>query len=449
MGIRMNGLASGFDQKLIDNLVNVQRIPVENAKKRKENLTIESKEIEKIKKLLGDFAQTLNGLKSRSDFYRLKVESSHPDIVEGIVESTAMAGSYELEIRRLAKTEKELAYGFPDKDKTFTGFGYMLIEREDQEEVEIIIQPESTLQDVVRQINDSDAGVRAMIIDTKHKPDPFRLLVISEKSGKEAKITIDEDTTFLEFKEQVTGRNLDALFEDVAVTDDDNTLEGLIEGVALHVKRAEAGTKINIQIVHDLDATVESIKNFVDKYNEMIDFIHQQQVENPETKKRGVLAGDRSIKSILRQLQLSIVQGSVGGKYHILAEVGIKTDGKTGRLIMNQEELRSKLSEDYDSVANLFIQTKNNPGIAKRIGDKVRGLQDPGHGVIATRLKTVSRIMSRQDKTIEQQQRLFEKREAMIRKRFVSLENHLANMQTQGNFLAQKFGGVSTSQKVG
>src|SRR5690606_40786359 len=94
----------------------------------------------------------------------------------------------------------------------------------------------------------------------KYKPDAYRLLVISEESGQEAKITVDEDTTFLEFKEQVTGRNLDVLFEDVPITDEDNILEDLLEGVTLHARRSEAGTRVQISIVHDLEATLEGIK---------------------------------------------------------------------------------------------------------------------------------------------------------------------------------------------
>ena len=112
----------------------------------------------------------------------------------------------------------------------------MLIGRDDKEDFEVTIEPGSTLQDVVTQINAAEAGVTAMVINTKYKPDSYRLLVISNDSGKEAKISLDEDTTYLEFKEQVTGRNLDVLFEDVPVTDEDNNLEALVDGIIFKQK---------------------------------------------------------------------------------------------------------------------------------------------------------------------------------------------------------------------
>jgi len=263
----MPGLASGIDPKLIEQLIEIEKIPVEKAKQRRDNVKTEKDEILKFQGFLDELGTVCDDLKTRADFYKLKVESSHPDIIEGIVESgVAMLGTYEFEVRGMARAEKELAYGFPDKNETPVGFGYMLIEREDLDDYEVIIEPGSTLQDVANQINDADVGVRAMVINTKYKPDSYRLLVISEQSGKEAKVIIDEDTTFLEFKEQVTGRNLDILFEDVPVTDEDNTLEELLDGVVFHIKRSEPGTRVQVSIVHDIDATLESIKAFVEKY---------------------------------------------------------------------------------------------------------------------------------------------------------------------------------------
>src|SRR5688500_15652444 len=110
MGVRMPGTSSL--QPYVEKLVELERTPVEQAKGRREKVVNEKKEIEKLQKLLADLDASVNGLKNRSDFYKLKVESSHPDILEGQIQGIAQLGSYEFEVRGLAKTEKELAYGF-------------------------------------------------------------------------------------------------------------------------------------------------------------------------------------------------------------------------------------------------------------------------------------------------------------------------------------------------
>jgi flagellar hook-associated protein 2 len=318
----------------------------------------------------------------------------------------------------------------------------MQIEREDKEPFELTIDPGSTLQDVANKINDSEQGVKAMVINTKYKPDAYRLLVVSEASGQEAKVTIDEDTTFLEFKEQVTGRNLDVLFEDVPVTDEDNTLEALVDGVVFNAKRSEPGTRVQVSIVHDVDKTMEGIKAFVEKYNQLSGFINDQYKIDPETKKAGLLAGDGSVKSVQRQIQSVIgMPASSGGKYRTLAEVGITTNPKTGTLNLDESKVRGALAEDYDSVAALFIQTATASGIAAQMSDKIRVIKDPQSGVLKSRLRSLDTIIKNQDDTIATKERTMQQREEAIKRRFSALESQLSGLKNQGDFLASKFGG--------
>ena len=442
MAVKMPGSLSGtFDPKIVESLIEVEKLPVEAAKKRKEVVVAEREEFAKLDKMVTELDASLNGLKSKSNFYKLKVESSHPDIIDGLITGPTIVGTYEFEIRGLAKAEKELAYGFPDKDETSVGFGYMLIEREDQEDFEVVIEPDSTLNDVVQAINDADAGVKAIVINTKYKPESYRLLVISEKSGKEAGIYIDEDTTFLEFEEQVTGRNLDILFEDVPVTDEDNDLEDLVDGVVFNIKRSEPGTRVQVTILHDIDATVESIQEWVNKYNEIAKYMQDQYTLDPKTKKAGILASDSALKTVQRHLQ-SAVQGSIttNGKFSTLAEVGITTDPKTGLLNMDESKVRGSLAEDYFSVANLFIRSSNSLGVGERMAQKIRELRDPVAGVLKSKLRGIDKVIKNQDEIIERKERAMENRVESIRKRFTALEGRLSGLKAQGDFLSSKFG---------
>lgn len=442
MGIRMPGATSGlFDPKIVEQLIEVEKIPVEQAKKRREGHVEIRDEFSKLDKMVSDLDVSLNGIKSKQNFYKLKVESSHPDIIDGTITGFAMIGTYEFEVRGLARNEKELAYGFPDRDHTPVGFGFMLVEREDQDDYEVVIEPDSTLDDVVNGINDLDAGLKAMVINTKYFPEPYRLLVISEDSGKEAKVYIDEDTTFLEFKEQVTGRNLDVLFEDVPVTDEDNDLDELVDGVVFNAKRSEPGTRVQLNIVHDIDATLEGIQEWLNKYNEVASFINEQYNIDPKTKRGGPLAPESAVKTVQRHLQQSVVaQVITGGKYNTLAEVGITTDPKTGLLNIDETKVRGALAEDYDAVARLFIRDRDTVGVGERMANKIRTLRDPSAGVLKSRLRGLDRVIRNQDDIISRKERTMEARTDQIKRRFTSLEGQLAGLKAQGDFLNQKFG---------
>lgn len=441
MPIRMTGVGGGFDPKLVEQLVEAEKIPIESAKKRKEKFTTEKKEIEKLNGFLNELDSTLNSLKSRTDFFKMKVESSHPDIMDGICKADALIGTYEFEVRGVARSDKQLAYGFPDKDQTAVGFGYLEIEREDMGPAEITIEPGSTLQDVARQINDAEAGVRAMVVNTKYNPDSFRLLVVSEKSGQEARVKLDEDTTFLEFQNQVVGQNLDVLFEDVPVTDADNTLDELVDGVTFNIKRAEPGTRVQINITHDVDKTMEGIKAFIDKYNQLSTFGHSQYQEDPQTGQRGILAGDQSLSTVMRGVQSVIGNNrSSSGKFQTLADIGITTDPKTGTLRMDDAKVKSALADDYEGVARLFIRGRDGMGIAEAMADKLKSLRDPGSGAVKSRLRSLDNIIKSQDEDIERRERQAESKGEMIRRRFAALDGQIANMKSQGNFLAARMG---------
>lgn len=440
MGIRMPGATSGlFNPKIVEQLIDVEKIPVEKAKERKKQFTTERDEYNKLQGMIATLDSSLNKLKTHSDFYRMKVESSNPDILDGMVSGLALPGSYEFEVRGMARAEKELAYGFPDKDQTSVGFGYMLVERDDGEPLELTIEPGSTLQQVAQQINDASAGVRAMVINTKYQPDPYRLLVISEKSGAEAKITIDEDTTFLEFKEQVTGRNLDILFEDVPVMDDDNTLDDLVEGVTFYAKRAEPGTRVQMNITYDQDATMEGITSFVSSYNEIQKYIHEQFIIDPETGKAGLLAKDAALKTIQRQLQSTIGQPiNTSGKYATLADVGITTDPKTGQLNLDEAKVKGALADDYEGVAKLFIRTKDTMGVADRMAGAIKSIRDPSSGALKAKLKGLDDIIRGQDDEIKRKERTMQQREEAIRRRFTALEGQMSQLKSQGDYLTQR-----------
>ena len=441
MPVRMTGVGGGFDPKLVEQLIEAEKIPVEAAKQRKEKFSVEKKEMDKLNGFLSELDTTLNGLKSRADFFKMKVESSHPDIIDGLCKTDALTGTYEFEVRGMARSDKQLALGFPDKDQTAVGFGYMQIEREDKSPAGIAIQPGSTLQDVARQINEAEAGVRAMVINTKYNPDSYRLLVVSEKSGQEARVKLDEDTTFLEFKNQVSGQDLDVLFEDVPVKDTDNTLDELVDGVTFNVKRAEAGTRVQVNITYDVDKTLEGIKSFVDKYNQLSTFGHGQYQEDPNTGKRGVLAGEQSLSTVLRGVQGVVGNSRTNGeKFQTLADVGITTDPKTGNLKMDDAKVKAALTENYEGVAQLFIRGRESQGIAEAMATKLKQLRDPVSGAVKSRMRALENIIKSQDEDIANRERTAESKGEQIRRRFASLDGKIADLKSQGGMLAARMG---------
>jgi flagellar hook-associated protein 2 len=155
-----------------------------------------------------------------------------------------------------------------------------------------------------------------------------------------------------------------------------------------------------------------------------------------------MLSGDSSIKMIMRQLQSSIINMSRGDKkFNSLADIGITTNAKTGLLEMKEAKVRQSIAEDYDSVARLFIRSKDFSGVAEIMSDRLRGFRDPASGILKSRTRGLDRIIDNQDQEIERRERQLQQREQTIRRQFTSLESNLSSMQNQGDFLKAKFAG--------
>ena len=130
-----------------------------------------------------------------------------------------------------------------------------------------------------------------------------------------------------------------------------------------------------------------------------------------------------------------------------MGEIGITTDPKTGTLEYNEAKVRQALSEDYNSVAALFVQKRQSVGVAARLARAVKDLRDPQGGVLKTKVRTLDKIIENQDREIENKQRAMEKKEEAIKRRFSSLESQLSGLKAQGDFLAQRFAAQGGGRK--
>ncbi len=443
-GVRVN-TGSGIDPSLIEKLIDTERAPIRTLETRKSKVTEEQKLYKEMASLVSGIQTATTKFRNSADFIHLKLESSHPDIIDGTVTNEMVPGTYELEVLSTARTHKLLADAFPDKDETPVGFGYMRIELEERNSFDIDIDPEqSSLQEVANAINGAKAGARAYVMNTKEHledkgKDSFRLLVVSERSGKAAKVFIDPDTTYLSFKEQVTGRNLEMLFEDVPVYNEDNTAKDLIPGLILSAKRAEPGTKVTIKVDYDVDKTLENIKEFVTAYNKFNDFADKQFQFTGDNNQMGPLARDNTLRTVRRNLQ-SAIQYSGQGKSATLASMGITTDPKTGSLRLDETRAKAALTEDYLAVARFFVQGDSGTGFGASISDSVRALQNSQSGALSSKEREFRKILQGIDKDVASRERMIEQRADGIRRKFASLQELISGMNAQGQALQANLG---------
>ena len=146
----------------------------------------------------------------------------------------------------------------------------------------------------------------------------------------------------------------------ITVVSENNQFKDVIAGVSLVLKKETLpGDYVSIQTDVDTATIKEKIQDVIDKYNEVMDFIDDQNTYNTDTETSGVLFADWSVQSMQSTIR-SAFTGRIGGldsKYNQLASVGIRS-GVNGQLsIKSNSALEEALKEDLDEVVRLFTDS--------------------------------------------------------------------------------------------
>ena len=440
--------AGGIDLGIVDKIMAGEKAAAGALAGKRDNLVKEKNGYSTITSALGELASQLGNLSVPEKFQRLKIESSHPDVIGAELLDSAKnlkPGQFNLEVKELAGAAKYLEQGFSDIADSSVGFGFMAIERGGGlPDLDITLEPGSTLKDVADKINASAGDVQASIINTGIGDEPFKLLVRSAKTGEAARIKIDPDSTFLDFKELGKAKNLAMKFEDVDVARADNSFSDLIDGVKLTAKKAMPGTNVSLNISQDVENTASGVKDFVEKYNKVFSAMSDQMT--PKEGERLSMGSASSMRQAMRTLQSSVSQAggqvvagaSAAARAMTLADAGVTTNAKTGKLEVNEDKLKKALSSNYDGVMKIFATSAEGPGLAEKLGDAVKSLQDRQSGVVSLRQKTLDDQIRRQDKEIERQQQMMDQKQQRLQKTFSDLNSKMQMMQSQQQAMTAK-----------
>lgn len=155
------------------------------------------------------------------------------------------------------------------------------------------------------------------------------------------------------------------------VTNSSNKIDGLISGLTLSLKQADANKDLTLTVANDTDGITKAIQGFVNSYNDVVSYINQQTAYDSNTKQAGPLLGNLqaiSIEEQLRNAVQSVVTGATPGMNY-LGALGISTND-AGQLVLNNDKLATVLAGNkpgvtLDDVRKLFALTgsTSNSGI--------------------------------------------------------------------------------------
>lgn len=442
-GVRITGMASGLPPNIVDQLMEVEKIPVKAIETKRTKQQDLLKLVGDLEGKVGEITKNLTELVSTRGFSDTKLVSGDPNIVDGTADpSIAPTGDYSIEVMQLAQKPGALSNGFPDKDKTQIGVGYIKFGTPNGTKEVYINGDNSTLEGVAKQINAANASVRASVIqDRKDKENPFKLLVTGLATGDTKQVEFptiymldgDQDVYFNESR---PAQNAKLKIDGFEIEVPENRVDELIPGVTLDLKQASPGREVRIFVKENLEVISGKIQKFVEAYNGTLSFIQAQHKlqKGPNGKDSlGPLGGEsmlRSLENTLRRV-IQTPQYGVDSPIQTVSELGIEFS-RNGTLNFGQEKFNKTLNANPKAVAAFFRGDGFATGFVTTVKREIGNISNSSFGAIANRKKGIQEKIDRMNTQIEQKERQLEKKDDQLRKKFADLESKMSKIQGQG-----------------
>ena len=230
-----------------------------------------------------------------------------------------------------------------------------------------------------------------------------------------------------------------------------------------------------VTVSQDVDAIVDKVKSFVEDYNKLLsslyekydekndsnykpltqsqkDQMKEEQITKWEEKaKQGLLYHDATLSKIIGDMRSAIstpVDG-IEGKYNSAYSIGIGTTGIKGQLTLDETKLRNALSEDSDSVYNVFARLDANDeadknGVAQRLGDVFTAStklirERAGSSSDITEDSDLNTLLRELQTKMSNFKKLMSSFEDALYKKYDAMESALAKLGMQLNYVTGSF----------
>ncbi|WP_409273950.1 flagellar filament capping protein FliD [Neobacillus sp. SCS-31] len=500
---RITGLASGLDtESIVKKLMDVERIPLNQLKQKQQKQTWL---LDSYRQLNSDFLafrnSTLFNMKLSSSYNTFAVTSSLSNAITGTGTGSAIQGSYSIGVEQLASQAAFTGNVNLDPTKTLeelgkiteaTTFSISVTDpttlTEGKASIEVL--PTDKIGDVVSKINSEidPTSKKSLGLQAFYDANLQQFTIRTKATGDKAKIDLSKNTqdtldflktTFgLDTSNPVAeGKNARITF-DGKVIDNLSTNNATIMGINFSFKSTTVGTS-TVTVTRSVEAEVKNIKDFVEKYNSLIDRLNklvsepvyrdyqpllddqktdmsEKQIEKWEEKaKSGLLRNDSILTGVLNKMR-GIMNSTVstGSSYNSLSSIGIgsKSYQDRGKLYIDEAKLTAAIQADPDAVQKLFSQVGDTAtganGLINQLSDEMQtaiSQLTKKAGVTGNSQmdqSNVGRLLARIQNDINRQtDRLFRKEDQYYRQ-FTEMEKAMAKFNSQSSWLYQQSGGM-------
>lgn len=505
-GIRMTGLISGMDtESMVKELVKANSAKVDKVKQDKQKLEWKKEAWQDLNTQMYDFFRTeLSAMKTNGTFRGKSASVNDSTKVSVSASSNAANGTHTVSVKQLASSAYLTGTELKDGDNVragntkLTDMGIAAGTTISVRGQDFVVDDETTLSSLASGL--SKLGVNANYDANRGR---FYINATGTGSDKDFDLTIKSGTEdALELlgldKEKgatkVDAQNAIIEYNGVEYDGSSNTFE--INGLSITAKAVTGkydketktftdDTPLQIEVNADTDSMYKSVKNFVNKYNELIEKMNKyynetnegydpltddernalsdDQIEKWEEKaKVGLLRRDSTIGNLLSSMRSILNKGvevtdkDGNTKTVTLSSLGIVTGdySEKGKLhILGDEDdplysaqenkLKAALSSDAEVFAQALAGTKEKPGLAFQVYDRLnQAMKKTTTSSSLTFYNDISlkEEIEDKDEELDKWAEKLQKMEDKYYKQFGAMETAMAKLQEQQSYISQLMG---------
>lgn len=395
MAISSPGIGSNLDvNSIVSQLMALERQPLTALARKEASFQAKLSGFGTLKGALSQFQIAVRNLSDISKFQGMRVTPADATIATASATAAAVAGSYALEVSKLAQAQKLAAVGQASSTSaigtgatTTLSFDFGTIAGGTFDSVTgkytgaaftsngtgvktvTIDASNNSLSGIRDAINKADIGVSATIVNDGGSS-PYRLALSVKATGQtnSLKISVAGDATLSSLLSQDPGNNTGQAFAEVtsaqnaifkvdgiAVSKATNTITDVIQGVTLNLAKTNIGVPTNITVARDTAAVTAGVEAFVKAYNDITKIFKEATAYDPTTKQAAILNGESSVRAIESQVRsvLSAPVAGGAGALTLLSQVGVSLQ-KDGLLALDNTKLQGAIDKNFSDIAALF-----------------------------------------------------------------------------------------------
>lgn len=451
---------------LVSQLMAVERRPIDKLTAKIASNETKISSYGTISGLVSGFQTATQGL--NATLQKLVATPSDPNALSATATSTAVPGTYAVNVSQLAQSQNLVAAGktssstaIGDGQETTVTFDLGTISggtltngtysgaaftSNGSGTISIAINSSNnTLEGIRDAINTAAPGVTATIVNDGSGT-PYRLALTSSNSGasNSFKITTSggdgsinsllgyDPAGTQNLTQTLAAQNARLSVNGIAITSASNTVSEAIQGVTLTLKNTTA-TPANLTISRDTTAINTAAAGFVDAYNALASQLKSRSAYGTATSAAGSLAGDSTLRFIQDQVRGIFSTPATGGSLTSLGQVGIEFQ-QNGTLKLDSSKLNSALSSSFSDVKNLF---SSSTGFATRLEAWAKSTFEVG-GLIDTRSKGLNQSVKNHNDEIDKLENRMAALEKRYRIEYTNLNRLLSSMNSTSTFLTNQ-----------